>query len=392
MNVFSRCASYVRILPLLLLISVGLLNAEPLPLKRAVQLALTHSTTAASATADEQHAFASYHETRNTYLPQLIVGSGLGASWGFPLTLEGSAPSLVNVTAQSFLINPAQRQFLRAAKTEWAASKLQGKDQRNQVIQDTVKNKARLSTARVRLHFAEARGAADVLRRHLSQLTGLPLTSIETVRDSIPTMPNVTQTDDLASKAAQASPMVQAAEQHATAQQLRATGEHRALFPAVDFAAQYALLTKYNNYDEFYLRFQRHNASLGVAIRFPFLNPSQHAHAHAADAEALKAKKEAEAAKDKVSEETLKLQRSVEQLSAARDVADLEYQVAQSGFEAAQTRIDAGTATLHDLADARTQADERFLALQDATFELERARINLLRSTGDLEKWALGGQ
>jgi len=253
-------------------------------------------------------------------------------------------------------------------------------------------NKARLSTARVRLHFAEARGAADVLRRHLSQLTGLPLTSIETVRDSIPTMPNVTQTDDLASNAAQASPMVQAAEQHATAQQLRAKGEHRALFPAVDFAAQYALLTKYNNYDEFYLRFQRHNASLGVAIRFPFLNPSQHAHAQAADAEALKAKKEAEAAKDKVSEETLKLQRSVEQLSAARDVADLEYQVAQSGFEAAQARIDAGTATLHDLANARTQADERFLALQDATFELERARINLLRSTGDLEKWALGGQ
>src|SRR2546426_7463729 len=255
MNVVSRCTSYVRILPLPLLISVGLLNAEPLPLKRAVQLALTHSTTAASATADEQHAFASYHETRNTYLPQLIVGSGLGASWGFPLTLEGSAPSLVNVTAQSFLINPAQRQFLRAAKTEWAASKLQGKDQRNQVIQDTVlsyaelnkweqrvarlqqneaealkmekavtervqegvdspleNNKARLSTARVRLHFAEARGAADVLRRHLSQLTGLPLTSIETVRDSIPTMPNVTQTDDLAGKAAKASPMVQAAE------------------------------------------------------------------------------------------------------------------------------------------------------------------------------------
>jgi len=122
------------------------------------------------------------------------------------------------------------------------------------------------------------------------------------------------------------------------------------------------------------------------------LNPSQHAHAQAADAEALKAQKEAEAAKNKVSEETLKLQRSVEQLSAARDVADLEYQVTQSGFEAAQTRIDAGTATLHDLADARTQADERFLALQDATFELERARINLLRSTGDLEKWALGGQ
>ena len=55
-----------------------------------------------------------------------------------------------------------------------------------------------------------------------------------------------------------------------------------------------------------------------------------------------------------------------------------------------QTRIDAGTATLHDLGDARSQASERFIALQDVTFELERSQLGVLRSTGELEKWALG--
>ncbi|HMG99858.1 MAG TPA: hypothetical protein VK555_00530, partial [Terriglobales bacterium] len=74
-----------------------MLVAEPLPLQRAVQLALSHSTASGAASADEQRAFASYHEARNQYLPQAIVGSGLGASWGFPLTLEGSAPSIINV-------------------------------------------------------------------------------------------------------------------------------------------------------------------------------------------------------------------------------------------------------------------------------------------------------
>ncbi len=52
------------------------LSAEPLPLKRAVELALAHSTTAAAANADEQRVFASYREARNQYIPQFMLGSG----------------------------------------------------------------------------------------------------------------------------------------------------------------------------------------------------------------------------------------------------------------------------------------------------------------------------
>ena len=84
------------------------------------------------------------------------------------------------------------------------------------------------------------------------------------------------------------------------------------------------------------------------------------------------------------------MQRSVSQMLAARDVAQLEYELAQKNMTAVQTRMDAGTATLHDLDDARSQASERFITLQDVTFELERSQLGLLRSTGDLEKWALG--
>src|SRR4051794_13473140 len=88
--------------------------AEPLTLKRAVELALTHSPAAGQTSSDQQRAFASLQEARNQYKPQLSVGSGLGDSWGYPLSLEGSAPSLVNVTAQSALFNPALRDYIRA--------------------------------------------------------------------------------------------------------------------------------------------------------------------------------------------------------------------------------------------------------------------------------------
>jgi len=408
--------------------------AEPLPLKRAVELALTHATATGIAAADAQHAFSAYRESHNNYIPQLVVGSGLGKSWGFPLSLEGSAPSLINVNVQSALVNPALQQFVRAAKTEWVAATIQNKDQRAQVMQDTVlsyaelskweqrigklrdeqaaaskleqamaervkegvespleQTKARLAAARVRLRVAEAQGSVDVLREHLAKLTGLNAVTIETVQDSIPAIAPLAQDDDPVDRAVKNNPAIQAAEERARAQYLRARGEHRALLPSVDFAAQYARLAQYNNYDQFFATFEANNATIGVVIRFPIFSSVQRAHAQAADAEAVKSKRQAEAAKNQVSEETLKQQRAVRQMEAAQEVVQLEYEVAQSNLESVQTRMDAGTATLKDLADSRGQVTERYITLQETTFELQRARIGLLRSTGELEKWINGG-
>jgi outer membrane protein TolC len=411
-------------------------QAEPLPLERALRLALAHSTSSAIANADVQRAFASYRELRNNYMPQLILGSGLGWTYGYPLSIEGSAPALANAVAQSSVFNPSQRQFVNAARTDWRASLFQDKDQRNAVIQDVVLtyaelakwearlvrlqqdesqarqmeeavaervqegvdssvdlNKAKLVAARMRLHRAEARGSADVLRRHLSTLTGLPVSAIELAPETIPALPPVVAEDELSEKAIAASPAIKFAEQHSLAEAMRALGERRASYPSVDFSAQYARFSTFNNYTRYFPAgtFQKDNATVGFALRIPLFNASQRARADAAEADALRAKKQAEAARNQVSEETLKLQRTAEQLEAAREVAQLEYQLAGSGLEAAQTRIDAKTGTLHELADARLQAAERFLLFQDADFEYQRARMNLLRATGELENWALPG-
>jgi len=431
-----------------LLLPASLL-AEPVPLKRVVELALTHATGAAIAAADEQRAHAGLRELHNNYIPQVSTGAGLGYSHGFPLGLEGSAPSLFNINSQSALLNPSLHDFIRAAKADSAVASFNNKDQRNQVIQDAALSyaelakweqrlaklketeadanktqiavaervkegidteldgtRARLSTARARLRIAEAQGAADVLREHISKLTGLPAATIQTDPDSIPAPP-APANEDVAKDAAASSPSVQAAVEHARAQYLRAQGEHKVLWPSIDFAAQYALLSKFNNFQNYYIpskpctvatvsvlcvtnNFQQNNATVGVSIRFPIFNASQRSHAQAADADALKATKQAEAARNQVSEETLRLQRSVAQMQAARDVAQLEYEIAQKNLEVVKTRMEAGTVTLHELDDARSQASERFIALQDVTFELERSQLGVLRATGNLEKWALG--
>jgi hypothetical protein len=54
--------------------------------------------------------------------------------------------------------------------------------------------------------------------------------------------------------------------------------------------------------------------------------------------------------------------------------------------------MSSAAANLHDLENAQIQASERFITLQDVTFELERSQVALMRSTGDLESWALGSK
>jgi outer membrane protein len=433
MSLASRVRSCISLLSgFSFLLVVTTMAAEPVPLRRVVELALGHSTTTAISVAEQQRAFAAYDEARDHYVPSLTVGSGLGATWGYPLSLEGSAPSIINTNAQSALINPALRDSVREARTEWQASTVHSKDQRDQVILETVLNYAELSkwealaahltedyaaalkmeevvnqrikegvdtpqardqvhlnAARVYLHISQAQGAIDVLRSRLSHVTGLPAASIETIPGSIPALPEIQQGDDLAAHAVDVSPAIQVASLHSDALTFHARAEHRSMWPSADFAAQYALLATFNHYQDYFVpgSFQKHNATIGVVIRFPFFDTSQRARARAADADALVAKKKAEDAKNQVSEQTLKLQRSVQQLAAAQEVVGLEYQIAKSNLEATRVRIDAGTATLHDEDDARSQASERYAALQDAKFQLDQARIALLRQTGDLAAW-----
>jgi outer membrane protein TolC len=407
-------------------------DAPKLTLKRAVELALIHSPAAAQAAADERRAFDSYREARNNYIPQVVVGAGLGESWGYPLSLEGAAPSLFNVTAQSAIINPALRDAIRAARQEYQAVLYGSRDRRTQIIQDTtlaylelvkwegnrddirqqqedatkmvqvseqrvgagidrpqMQTEAKLAAARANLHVLQADGAVQSLRGTLSQLTGLPEAGIVTDPDSIPAFPDLTTDSESANKLANSSLPVLFAQQHALAQGFRARAEHRTLWPSVDFATQYAVLAKFNNWLQFFptQAFERNNATVGVVIRFPFFNASQHAHAAAADADAAHATAEVQSVKNQVSQQVLKLQSSVRQLAAAREVSELEYELSKSNFDEVEVRKNSGGATVHDEANARTDMSEKYTQLQDADFELVRARVALLRLTDTLDSW-----
>lgn len=413
------------------LMSSSQLSAEPVPFKRAIELAIRNSTILSAADADQRKVEANYSETKDQFIPQIYFGSGLAYSFGFPL----GEPSIFKVSSTSLLFNPAQREFIRAAHSDVKAATLSKEDKKQQVILETALDyselskdessmallrqqedaalkfegitqqriqagvdsaieltRAKLNTARIRLKIAEENASADTLRTRLSQLTGIPSREFETMASSIPALPEVSQDEDLSTRAIESSPAIQSAQQIADAKLFQARGEHKQLYPAIDLVGQYARFTKYNNYDLYYKTFRRNNGAIGIEIRVPFLNKGQKDHSEAAYADALRARKDVDAAKEQVSTETLKLQRSVAQLSAARDVAMLEYQLAQNNTQATQTKLNAGTATLRDQEQAQLDENDKYSTLLDTTYELEKAQMQLLKQTGDLEKWALAAK
>lgn len=406
---------------------------NPLPFRTAIELALKNSAATGIARADLQRTRATYTQARDLFLPQVTFGSGLAFSYGFPLSLEGSAPSIFNVNTQEYLFNQAQRQYLKAGKADISSAEAQSADRRNDVMMETAldyiqldllesslsvqreqqdmaakfedivgqriqagvdapieSTRAKLASARTRMQMADTQSAIDQLRLRLSHLTGLPQSAIITSTETIPEFPAISQDQDLPAQAAQSSPAVKIAEEAAKAKLFRAKGDEKQLYPAVDLVAQFSVLARYNNYDEFFNKFQRNNLTIGAAIRFPLLNPSLRAAAKAAQADAVKAQKEAQNVKEQVGTETLRLQRSVAQLSAAHDVARLEHQLAQSDIETAHEKIQAGGATLKDEQTARITEHERYATYLNTTFELDKAEVQLLRQIGQLEGWALG--
>jgi outer membrane protein len=409
-------------------------DQKPLTFRAAIELALRNSATTAAAQADWNRALATINQSRDVYKPQVTVGAALGYSNGFPLSLEGAAPSVFNVTMQGYLFNLAQLDNIRAAKSDAATTAAHNADRRNDVImetamdyiqldilesslsvqgeqrdeaaklEDTVQQRvqagldsqidlkrAKLAVARTKLDIAQTHTAADQLRLRLSQLTGLPVSAIQTSTESIPKFPDVSQEDDLAAQAVANNPTVKMAYSVADTKEFRAEAERKVVFyPTVDLAGQYAVLARYNNYNEFFLKFQRNNLSIGGVIRFPIFNAPQKAAAAAARFDAVKARQEARNVKEQVSAETVRMQRSVQQLLAAREVAQLEHQISEADIDTAHAKIESGAGSLRDEQNARVAEHEHYTAYLSAGFDLDKAQVQLLRQTGELENWALG--
>jgi outer membrane protein TolC len=400
----------------------------------AIDLALKSNPKVLAAQADVDKALAAVQQLRDAYIPAVVGGSGLGPpSYGFPL----GQPSIFNITAQSLVFSYSQRDYIRAARAALDAANQTLKDAREAVSEDTaitylsldrdLKREAalrdqqgfadrlvaivqqrldagqdtaialttsRLTAAQVKLSRLRAEDETAFDQAHLARLIGLPPQGVGTTVDSIPPLPAATSSD-LTTTTRITSPAVEAAYAVARSKRETAFGEARYLWrPQIYFTGDYSRFASYTNIQDYYSHFQHNNAAVGVQITVPIYDMVHRARAREAAADASHAEHEADSIRDQFFDSRLRASHTAAELAARTEIATLDQQLAQQQLDILLVQLKSGTGDLaapqmtpKDEQTVRIAEREKFVAVLNANFELQQARIGLLRVSGELENW-----
>ena len=76
----------------------------------------------------------------------------------------------------------------------------------------------------------------------------------------------------------------------------------------------------------------------------------------------------------------------MELAEAAREVSRLELKLAQENLQVIQASFQEGRANLRDVERARLDENEKWVAFLDSDYDRQKAQLDLLNTTGDLDK------
>jgi outer membrane protein TolC len=167
------------------------------------------------------------------------------------------------------------------------------------------------------------------------------------------------------------------------ARQMQLQGALAERWPKIDLIAQYALMAKFNNYEEFFQRFQRHNGQLGMSFQLPlFTGGGTAARAAQAHLEIARLKLEAGAVRNQIALNTRRALENLRVSESAREVARMDLDVTRERLGVILAQLEEGRATLRQVEELRSAEMEKWLAFYDAQHNVEQARLDLLRQMG----------
>ena len=161
--------------------------------------------------------------------------------------------------------------------------------------------------------------------------------------------------------------------------------QRAARLPKIELVAQYGLFAKFNNFDQYFNRFQRNNAQIGVSFQLPVLAGTAASAATAtAQAESSRLRTELGRVRNRTSYATQQAYQAVTNAERGRELARLELELQRENVAVTLARQEGGRATLADVEQARFNEGERWIGYYDAQYQLERAKVALLRWSGAL--------
>ncbi len=397
-----------------------------LTLHEAIHLAVSRAPEVSIADAQVTRAGDALRETRASNLPKLTAGTGLAYNNGFPLSIEGSAPSAFQVGLSQSVLSARNKHLIQEAQEGINTTKVGSESTRNEVATQTALayyalHKARtmealwlarrdaaakeeeeteallqagkvrpldLSIARTAAAGAEQRlliaheevRLADAELRQLIGQTGPgPIATSEPQLDQeVLGLP----ADALLQKVLATNPAILQAESELRAREFHVEAEKSNRYPRFEFVTQYALFTRYNNYQDYFNTFTRNNFLIGMSIQVPLfdgsLNRARVAQSHQ---QVLEARLRLTRAK---SDLQMSLQRGVSALRIARGALELarrELRTAEEAVSVNRSLMEGGRITPKELLVSEDQQRDKEVGLLEAEKSLFQRQVELLRLT-----------
>src|ERR1039458_6717501 len=419
----SRIAGF-----LLVLVCLARAEVRPMTLRQAVETALKQNPDIALARLDEDKARQAVRVARSPFAPRLVVGSGLAYSNGFPMSIEGSAPSLVQANALQDIFNRQQSYVAAQAKEDSRGATIAVTGKRDEVAYRTTalyldaERSARILElarkeaeslqkvlesvqAQVReghalplqektaaANVAGARRAADLLEDEQAQSeTALAMALGFSAEDRVravaeprpaPALPK--SQEEAINAALESNKDLRRLESQIISKGFEVKGEKAQRLPRVDLVAQYSLLAKFNNYAEYFSKFQRNNGEIGMSFQLPLLVTALGAEVAQSEADISHLKIDLNNTRNKIRSDLEQAYRTVRRSETAAEVARLDLDAAREQISVYLAQMQEGRVTLRQVEEARVVENDKWMAFYDAQYASERARWAVLRLTGDL--------
>jgi len=400
-----------------------------LTLKSAIEMALRNSRDIQVAKLQASLATHASQVSKAEFLPSVYAGSGAGYTYGIPETPGGRAPSVFSLTYTEQIFNEPLRgqgkeleeqarsqklvledvkniviartamAYLELAKVRHSLELLRGEQESaDKILQVTEERqgegyelpvevtKAQLTKAQVTQRILQLEGREDELEVFLRGQIGLGQEqAIEVTPEELPGEAEQ-QGANLVAMAMQNNAGLLLAESEVRAKEFRLKGEKRGYFPTLEAVSTYSLLANFNNYSEFYKKFQRNNFNAGVQVQVPLFSARTREAIGLAQINLETSQATLASKKTQVSAEVRQKTLHVRERDAAKEVARLELQLAQQNIGVLETQYNEGKVNLREVERARLEENDKWMAFLDANFQRQQAQLDLLKAAGQLDK------
>ena len=424
-----RYRGAMKAVALSLLLWVPLLAEErTLTLRQAVDLALKQNPEILISRLEEQKAVEGVRIAKDPFTPRIVVGSGLAYSTGYPMSIDGAAPSVLQARALQSIYNKPRSYDVAVARENARATAFDTAGRRDEIAHRTAVYYLLAERASRALEISKQQVAsfskvAEAVQARVQEGRELPvegkranlriaqakqrvqsLTSdLEEARTALAVVVGLTPEDRIITVAEERgaggvpvdeneavesaignSKEIKRLQSAVQARTLEVKGARAARMPSFDLVAQYGLFARYN-YENYFRTFQRHNGQLGMSFQVPiFAGSGAGARAAQAELEISRLRVEIGSLHNRVTVDTRKLFHDLGRAESSREVAKQDLEVTREQLSVALAQMEEGRATLRQVEELRAQESDKWLAFYDTQHLLERARLDLLRQTGNI--------